>query len=318
VSRYLPRPLVRGGTRLLQRSAMRPWIPPRFTRRWHDAVSRTRSWRMPKDLVVTTGELGGVAADRVERDGVDQGRAVLYLHGGAYNVGSPLTHRAIAAAISRTAGAPVWLPDYRRAPEYPYPAAVEDAVAAYRGLLASELDPGQVAIAGESAGAGLAMAAVQRLREAGDPLPAGLVLLCGLFDLTRSGPTMKTNRRRDAGLHGGWAKAGSERYRGDVDPRHPELSAIEADLEGLPPMHIQCGTDDILLSDSDRFAERARAAGVSVEYVRFPGMWHGFQFAVGDLREADEAADQIGVALRRLWDGRPLQTGEPQLSTRAE
>jgi cation diffusion facilitator CzcD-associated flavoprotein CzcO/acetyl esterase/lipase len=305
MSRHLPRPVVRAMTRLVQRSVMRPWIPPGFQRRWHEGVARTLQWQLPEDVTVTPQRLGGVTCERVERAGADRRRAVLYFHGGGYSIGSPLTHRGLTAAISRAARTPVWLPDYRRAPEHPYPGAVEDALAAYRGLLDSGLDPARIAIAGESAGASLAMATVQRLREGGDPLPAGLVLLCGLFDLTRSGSTMETNRRRDAGLHGGWAIASSEGYRGDMDPRHPELSAIEGDLAGLPPIYMQCGTDDILLSDSDRLAERARAAGVSVDYRRYPEMWHGFQLAAGHLREADEAIEEIGVAVRRFWGHQP-------------
>jgi cation diffusion facilitator CzcD-associated flavoprotein CzcO/acetyl esterase/lipase len=295
---------------------MRPWIPTGFQRRWHHGVARALQLQLPKDLTVTPQRLGGVPCERVERADVDERHAVLYVHGGGYTIGSPVTHRGLGAAISRATRAPVWLVDYRRAPEHPYPAAIEDAVSAYRGLLESGLDPARIAIAGESAGAGIAMATALRLRDGGDPLPSGLVLLCGLFDFTRSGPTMRTNQRRDAGLHGGWAIASSEGYRGDVDPRHPELSAIEAELAGLPRIHMQCGTDDLLLSDSDGLAERASAAGVSVDYRRYPRMWHAFQLAAGSLQEADEAIEEVGAAVRRFWGDR-AKTGTPRKSGRS-
>jgi cation diffusion facilitator CzcD-associated flavoprotein CzcO/acetyl esterase/lipase len=314
VSRYLPRPVVRTLTRVTQRSVMRPWIPAAFQRRWHNAVGRVRAAGLPSEVMVEQLPLGGVPADRIDRPGTDERHAVLYLHGGGYTIGSSVTHRNLAAALCESTRAPVWVPDYRRAPEHPYPAALEDAVAAYRALLEAGHEPSKIALAGESAGAALAVATVLRLRDAGEPLPGALALMCGLYDLRREGPSMKVNRHRDAGLHGGWALTSGGRYAADRDPSLPELSPVEADLAGLPPIHMQVGTDDILLSLSDRFAERAAEAGVEVDYRRYPGMWHAFQLAAGDLREADEAIEDMGEAVRAIWSGRPRENGRPLLA----
>ena len=136
-------------------------------------------------------------------------------------------------------------------------------------------------VAGDSAGGGLAVALGLRLRELGEPMPAGLVLLCGWFDLTVSGASAAFNARRDAGLDAGWTATCGELYRGQTDPADPMLSPVNADLAGLPAMYVQAATHDVLLSDSDRLAERARAAGVDVGYARYEGMWHDFELRRG-------------------------------------
>ncbi|HEX6586650.1 MAG TPA: alpha/beta hydrolase fold domain-containing protein [Solirubrobacterales bacterium] len=304
MSGYLPRPVVRLLTRLLVRSIQRPWIPVRVQRAWTEVAARIT--RAPRGIRASSIRLGGVPCSRVEGEGADRRRAVLYLHGGAYVIGSPRTHRSFAAQIAAAASAPVHLLDYRLGPEHEHPAALEDALAAYRELLASGLVPGSIVVAGDSAGGGLTLALATRLREAGEPMPAGLVLINGLFDLTCSGPSTRINRRRDAGLLRPWAVRGGDLYRGATDSSDPELSPVNADLTGLPPTYVQAGTDDILLSDSDRVVERARAAGVDVRYSRFPRMWHDFQLAAGLMREADQAVADLGGAFDDIWAGRPL------------
>jgi cation diffusion facilitator CzcD-associated flavoprotein CzcO/acetyl esterase/lipase len=304
VSRYLPRPLAKLLTRTLQRSTQRTWIPLKVQRAWTEAASRIT--RTPRGISISHGSLGGVPSDRVAAEGADPSRAVLYLHGGAYVLGSRRTHRGLAAQIALAGKAPVHLLEYRLGPEHKHPAALEDTLAAYHELLASGIDPKSLVIAGDSAGGGLAIALATRLRDDGEPLPAGLVVLNGWLDLTCSGTSMTTNAARDVGLFRDWAVHGGELYRGDANPLDPELSPVEADLHGLPPTYIQVGTHDILLSDSDRLAERARAAGVDVGYSRFEGMWHDFQLGAGMLREADEAMADLGGALEGIWAGRPL------------
>ncbi len=291
-------------TRAMQRSVQRTWIPIRFQRAWTETAARIA--RIPPGISIEQRSLGGVPSDRIESGDADRSRAVLYLHGGAYVLGSRRTHRGLAAQIALAARAPVHLPEYRLAPEHKHPAALEDAVAAYRELLASGIDPGSIVIAGDSAGGGLAVALATRLRDQGEALPAGLVVLNGWLDLTCSGPSMGANARRDVGLFRDWTVRGGELYRGDADPLDPELSPVEADLGGLPPTYIQVGTHDILLSDSDRFAERAREAGVDVGYTRFEGMWHDFQIGAGLLREADQAIADLSGAFEDIWAGRPL------------
>jgi cation diffusion facilitator CzcD-associated flavoprotein CzcO/acetyl esterase/lipase len=261
---------------------------------------------IPPNVSVTPGELGGRPCDLIAPEGADRGRAILYLHGGAYVVGSRRTHRGLAAQIAIAGDAPAHLLDYGLGPEHEHPAALEDALAAYRDLLASGIQPGSVVVAGDSAGAGLAVALATRLRDAGEPLPAGLALLNGWFDLTCSGPSMSFNRRRDAGLRRDWTVEGGELYRGDADPLDPELSVLRADLQGLPPTYVQVGTHDLLLSDSQRLTDRLRGAGVDVGYASFEGMWHDFQLGAGLLRGADEAMADLGGALDRIWTGRAL------------
>ncbi len=304
MSRYAPRPLGKLLTLLFQRGPHQPWIPLSAQRRIQDAAARLT--RVPRGVTVSAGELGRIRADRIAAERADEGRAILYLHGGAYVGGSLRTHRGIAAQIAIAGGVPVHLPDYRLAPEHPHPAAVEDAVAAYRGLLGSGLDAESVVVAGDSAGAGLALALAGRLRDGDDPLPAGLVLLNGWFDLTNSGASMKANRRRDVGLARPHLVESAGQYRGAAELSDPEISPINADLSGLPPMYLQAGTHDILLSDSDRLAERAREAGVDVGYSKYAEMWHDFQLGAGLLREADEALADLGRALDRIWVRRPL------------
>jgi cation diffusion facilitator CzcD-associated flavoprotein CzcO/acetyl esterase/lipase len=304
VSRYLPRPLANLIARALQRSIQRPWIPIAAHRAWTETVARIT--RMPRGVTVSHGALGGRPCDRIAAEDADPRRAILYLHGGAYVVGSPRTHRGLASQIATAGRAPVHLLDYRLGPEHKHPAGLEDALSAYRELLASGIDAQSIVVAGDSAGAGLAVALATRLREAGEPMPAGLVLLNGWYDLTCSGPSMTFNRRLDAGLVRSWTVHGGELYRGDTDPLDPELSPVRADLAGLPPTYIQVGSHDLLLSDSDQLADRARTAGVDVRYARFDGMWHDFQLGAGLLREADEAMADLADALGDLWAGRLL------------
>jgi cation diffusion facilitator CzcD-associated flavoprotein CzcO/acetyl esterase/lipase len=304
VSLYLPRPVVRLVARLLQRSVQRRWIPIRVQRAWTETAARIT--RAPAGVTVTRGALGGRRCDRIVSDEADERRAILYLHGGAYVVGSPGTHRALAAQIATAGGAPVHLLDYRLGPEHKHPAALDDTVAAYRELVAAGLDPGSIVIAGDSAGAALAVAMATRLRDTGEPQPAGLVLLNGWFDLTCSGASMQFNRRRDVGLFRDWTVHGGELYRGDADPLDPELSVLRADLHGLPPTYLQVGTHDLLLSDSEQLVERLEAAGVEMRFDRFDGMWHDFQVGAGMLRGADEAIAGLGGALDEIWAGRSL------------
>jgi cation diffusion facilitator CzcD-associated flavoprotein CzcO/acetyl esterase/lipase len=308
VSRYLPRPVGKLVTRLLQRSSQRPWIPVPAHRALTEIAARIT--QVPAGITVTHGTLGGRPCDRVEPADADSRRAILYLHGGAYVVGSPRTHRGLAAQIAIAGDAPVQLLDYRLGPEHKHPAALEDALAAYRDLLGSGLEPGSIVIAGDSAGAGLAVALARRLRDAGEPVPAGLVLLNGWFDLTCSGPSMSFNRRRDVGLRRDWTVHSGELYRGDTDPLDPELSVLRADLHGLPSTYLQVGAHDLLLSDSDLLAERLDGAGVDIGYTRFEGMWHDFQLGAGLLREADEAMTDLAAAAERIWAGRPLAEAE--------
>jgi cation diffusion facilitator CzcD-associated flavoprotein CzcO/acetyl esterase/lipase len=304
VSRYLPRPIAKAVTLLFQRAPHQSWIPLAAQRNFQNLAARIT--RLPPGVTVTPGKLGGIGCDRIAGVGADESRAILFLHGGAYTAGSLRTHRGIAAQLAAAAGVPVHLVDYRLAPEHPHPAAVDDALAAYLGLVDSGVDAKSIVVAGDSAGAGLSMALAQRLRDRGGPQPAGYALIDGWFDLTCSGPSMALNRRRDVGLTRAHLIESADQYRGGADPSAPELSPINAELSGLPPLYLQVGTHEILLSDSEVLAERARAAGVDGACSRYEEMWHDFQLGVDLVPEADRALADLAAALDDIWAGRPL------------
>ena len=299
MNRHLPVSVARVLARLIQRSIQQTWIPIRIQRRYTEFAARLA--RLPDGVRAVPETLGGVPSVRMQGPGSDATRAVLYLHGGGYSVGSPRTHGALGAGIALAAGAPVHVLDYRLSPEHPFPAALEDTLAAYRALVESGIEPGRIAIAGDSSGAGLALAAAMRLRDAGEPLPAGLVSINGWLDITCTRPSIAANARRDAGLRPAWAADLGEAYRAGRDPRDPEISPVWGDLAGLPPIHIQVGGDDTLLDDSLALAKRAKAAGVEAELRVFEGMWHDFQLAPDMLAEGERAVGEIGRAIRAFW-----------------
>jgi monoterpene epsilon-lactone hydrolase len=243
----------------------------------------------------TAVQAGGVPAEWILPPGSRTEPVVLYLHGGGYVSGSIRSHRHLAALIARAATARALILDYRLAPEHPFPAALEDARAAYTWLLANGLTPGQVVIAGDSAGGGLALATALVLRDAGQPLPAALVGLSPWTDLAASGESMRINARADLMLTVALVRWFARMALGDTDPRMPLASPLYADLGGLPPLLIQVGSDEILLSDSVVLAERALAAGVDVTLEVWPGMQHVWQFAACFLPEGRRAVERIGT-----------------------
>jgi acetyl esterase/lipase len=220
VSRYLPIAVVKGLTWLFQRSIQRTWIPIRAQRAWTEAAAAIT--RIPAGVSVEHGSLGGRPCDRLVPPGANEGRAVLYLHGGGYLLGSLRTHRGLAAQIAEAGGAPVHLLDYRLGPEHVHPAALEDAMAAYRELLERGFDANSILVAGDSAGGGLAVALAARLRDAGESEPAGLAILNGWLDLTNSGSSVAVNAGNDFGLRRDLIEQGAELYRGTADPADPE------------------------------------------------------------------------------------------------
>jgi len=244
---------------------------------------------------------GGVPSAWVWPPEVTSGCAVLYLHGGGYIAGSIRTHRPLAARISRAARAPVLLVDYRLAPEYPFPAAVCDATSAYRWLLGRQFSPSKLAVAGDSAGGGLAIASMIALRDDGVELPAAGVCLSPWLDLAMTGASVATNEGKDPVLRRADLEFMAARYLGAADPRTPTASPLYARLAGLPPLLFQVGTDEILLDDARRCAERARREGVSVELEVWEGMIHVWQFAVGLIPEAARAVRRVGGFVRARW-----------------
>lgn len=227
-------------------------------------------------------------------------RQVLYLlHGGGFTSGSCVTHRELAARLCLASGLRVLLLDYRLAPEHPFPAAVDDAAAGYRWLLAQGVGPDQIVIGGDSAGGGLALAALLRLRERGLALPAAGVLISPWLDLALAGDSMRTHAAIDPLCSQAALRSAAAHYLGDASPRSPQASPLYADLRGLPPLLVQVGADEVLLSDSTRLAERARAAGVAVELEIWGEMWHVWHAWAGVLPEGQQAIERIGAFVRQ-------------------
>jgi len=241
---------------------------------------------------------GGVQSEWVTAPGADAGRAVLYLHGGGYVIGSINTHRDLAARISRAAKARVLLIDYRLAPEHPFPAAVEDSVAAYRWMLAQGLKPSRISVAGDSAGGGLTVATLVAIRDAKLATPGAAVCLSPWVDLEGVGDSMKSKASVDPMVQRDGLLEMAQHYLAGKDARSPLAAPLYADLAGLPPMLIQVGTAETLLDDSTRIAERARKAGVKVTLEPWENMIHVFQVFAPMLDEGQQAIEKIGEFIR--------------------
>jgi monoterpene epsilon-lactone hydrolase len=228
----------------------------------------------------------------------EPGRVVLYLHGGGYVIGSPRSHRHLAAAIAGSAGASALLLDYRLAPEHPFPAAVDDATAAYRWLRDQGVAPERIVIAGDSASGGLAVAALLALRDAGAPRPAAGVCISPWVDLTCGGGSYATKAAADPIVRRAGVEQMARAYLGATPPRTPLASPLFADLRGLPPLLIHVGSDEVLLDDATQLAARAKEAGVDATlevYDRMVHVWHWF---LPMLDEAQTAVDAIGRFVR--------------------
>lgn len=236
----------------------------------------------------------GVEAEWIAAPGAAADRAVLYLHGGGYVLGSVKTHRDLIGRISRTAQARMLALNYRLAPEYPFPAAVDDALAGYRYLLDHGLKPARIAVAGDSAGGGLTVATLIAIRDAGLPLPAAGVCLSPWVDLEEKGESMTTRAKADPVVQREGLIGIAQAYLAGKDPRTPLASPLHADLKGLPPLLIQVGDAETLLDDSTRIADRAGAAGVQVKLEVWPEMIHVWQLFASFLPEGQEAVEGIG------------------------
>ena len=252
----------------------------------------------PAEADVTSVTVAGRPAEWVAAPGCLADRAVLYLHGGGYVIGSCDTHRNLAYNLSAASGARVLLLDYRLAPESPFPAAVEDAVGAYCWLLDEGFAPGRLSIAGDSAGGGLTVAALVALRYRGQPMPAAGLCLSPWVDMEGVGASMTAKEDEDPTLNHEALLWFSERYLAGADARAPLAAPIYADLRGLPPLLVQVGTAEVLLDDSLRLAERARAAGVDVSLDVAHDMMHVWHLFEPVLDEAGEAIARAGAFLR--------------------
>jgi acetyl esterase/lipase len=257
-------------------------------------LMRPRPFTPPTGVRITPERIGDVAGEWVEASAADV--TMLYLHGGGYFACSAETHRPITTAFARN-GFRVFAPDYRLAPEHPFPAAVEDAVAVYRGLLAKGILAGKIVVGGDSAGGGLTLALLLSLRAAGLALPAAAFLFSPWTDLASTGDSIRTNDKRCAMFRGARIAHGASYYLGSADARNPLASPLYANLAGLPPLIVHVGSDEVLLDDSTRLAERARAAGVRVELKIWPVVPHVWQI-VPAMPEARESLEEVSRFLK--------------------
>jgi acetyl esterase/lipase len=252
---------------------------------------------LPADVTVTKASLGGVPTAEITIDGIEPRHVVLYFHGGVYVIGDAFLAADLASQVGRRTKAKVISVDYRLAPEHPYPAAVDDALAAYEALLENGIDPSDIAFAGESAGGGLAIATLVNARDHGLPLPAAAFVMSPYVDLTLAGTTMETKREVDPLFTRELIQARVNDYTAGQDAALDLISPIFADLSGLPPLIIQAGSHELLLDDAVRLAQQAASADVEVTLDIVPGVPHVFQAYHSFLDEGAAALDRAGQLL---------------------
>jgi acetyl esterase/lipase len=253
-----------------------------------------RMVRPARGVAIEPAVVAGLHAEWYRPHGARQERVLLYLHGGAYALGSCDSHRQLVTHIARAGNINAVLPEYRLAPEHPFPAGLDDCVAAYRALLELGYSPANILIGGDSAGGGLTVATMLQLRHAGISLPRATVLLSPFLDMSASGESMTTRAELDPWFDPADMPVVAHHYCPGENLENPLLSPVFANVAGLPPALIQVGDAEILLSDSTRFADKLKAAGIDAELEVFPGMWHVFQLFVGKMPESGAAIARIG------------------------
>ncbi len=273
---------------------------PRLRETFESLAARART---AAGIRVKYVDIAGVECDWLVPNGCQDAPVLLYLHGGAYVSGSSKTHRSMVSHIAVAAGMRALLPNYRLAPENPYPAGLNDCVKVYLELLNEGMDPANVAIAGDSAGGGMTMAVLLSLRDAGAPLPKSVVLLSPWLDLTGRGESVQSRADHDPLFEGKDMPRAASHYAPAEELENPLISPVYADVHGLPPTLIQVGDHEILLSDSTRIAEKMTAQDVKVTLQVWPDMWHVFQFFVGRMPEAERAIGDIASYLRARFVG---------------
>jgi epsilon-lactone hydrolase len=246
---------------------------------------------------------GGIPGEWVKVGAQTSSRQVLlYIHGGAFVAGSCLSSRSVAARLADASELPVLALDYRLAPEHSFPAAVEDVIVAYRWLLASGMQAHEIALAGDSSGGNLALAALLSLRDVGESLPAAVVLLSPWIDLTETSASRSTHAEADPYLTPQFMRVAAKHYLGAINPRTSPASPLFGDLAGLPPVLIQVGTDEIFLDDSLLLAQRMREVGGAVTLEIWEGMWHVWHYFAALIPEGQQSFDQIGKFVRTQLD----------------
>jgi len=277
-------------------SASQP--PPALEERRATFAPGGRPHPVPDDVQVTEVTAGGVPAHWLTAPGADTGRVLLFLHGGGFEFGSVRSDGELAARLGRASGMRILFPEYRLAPEHHFPAAIDDVLAAWRWLRTDQgLSANSIAVAGDSAGGGLAVALLVAVRDADEALPAAAVLMSPTVDLTSSGATMTERADQDPISTPDMLRQFAADYLAGTDPKNPLASPLFALLAGLPPLLIQVGTADLLLSDSERLGAAAAKAGVDVTLEIGEGLPHVYPIMLG-TPEAAQATEQTGKFLR--------------------
>jgi acetyl esterase/lipase len=262
-------------------------------RAWEAAAAQAV---LPPGVHVEAASVAGRPAEWVR--GSAQAGVLLFLHGGGFTSGSCITHRELAARLALSSGLTVLVLDYRLAPEHPFPAASDDAAAAYRWLLVQGWAPGQLAIGGDSAGACVALSALLRLKSDDIAMPAAAVLISPWLDLSLSGESLRTRAASDPLVSREDLAVAARHYLAGAAPSDPMASPLFGDLHDLPPLLVQVGGDEVLLSDAERLAERATAAGVCARLRVWPEMWHVWHGWAAVLPEGQAAIAEAGAFLR--------------------
>ncbi|EMP56106.1 alpha/beta hydrolase [Marinobacter santoriniensis NKSG1] len=294
-------PLLEAGLRQTMSRLVRPMLSPRVPVKLQRRLIRQayRSSTPPRGCQFEHGILADVPVLRTRTANPGTG-VVLYLHGGAFMIGSPDTHRGLTGHLAQACGCEVVTPDYRLAPEHPFPAALEDAHDTYLALIAEGVPPAQIALAGDSAGAGLCVALAMHLRDRGEPLPGSLTLFSPWTDLTQ---TQLYSPEREPVIQSGWTEKAARLYAGSEALDHPLISIVYGDFKGLPPMLIQVGSEEILLNDAVRLKDVAERDGEPVRLEIYNSLWHVFQVHAGQLDRATDAIRTAGEHIRSHLKG---------------
>jgi acetyl esterase/lipase len=254
---------------------------------------------LPPEITIVPVDAAGLHGEWVATPNSATDQVLYFLHGGGFSAGSCVTHREMAARLCLASGLRVLLFDYRLAPEHPFPAAVEDAGEAYQWLLENGIQPEQIVIGGDSAGGGLALSTLLWLRDLETPLPGAAVLISPWLDLDLTGPSLDTRAEVDPLCSIEGLRLAASYYLDSADPKAPLASPLYGDLHGLPPLLLQVGDHEILLSDSTRLAEKAKAAGVDVSLEIWNEMWHVWHGWAGAVPEGQQAIDRIGEFIQQ-------------------
>jgi monoterpene epsilon-lactone hydrolase len=258
-----------------------------------------RAKNPPKYIRMDEVSLGGVRTERMRSEAADEKKALLYIHGGGFVAGSPANHRQLTWRLAAKTHVPVYAIDYRLAPEHPFPAALDDAVVAYRTLLDKGVAPSRLAAGGDSAGGNLTLALALKLKELGLPQPAALVCLSPVTDLAEPAPSHESNVKSDAMFDPGIFNSVPESYCPGGDATNPLISPLRGDVRGLPPTLFQCSAAEMLRDDSVRMAARMKDAGVEATLEVWPKVFHVWQVAADVLPEGRKAIDNIAAFLNK-------------------